>query len=241
MTQPQADLARQHQRRRFRTRPTPACACRRSCRAATSWWWRTRTWRSCGPPRLRSPGSTTSPTSISPVPISTFQVPGLDMDGAPQPPMTGCHQPSERFTGTVDSVRVVRAGLAPRRHRRPVRTEGSRLLHAGRRPAGADRASSNDVTIDSRGLIYLIDRSPRRRRHRNCNVWMDLRATHDARSATIDYAIGKKNPNLPFHPAVRAGDFIFVSGQVGKDADSNMIARLHRRGDRGHHRDRSSA
>jgi enamine deaminase RidA (YjgF/YER057c/UK114 family) len=29
---------------------------------------------------------------------------------------------------------------------------------------------------------------------------------------------------LPFHPAVRAGDFIFVSGQVAKDADGNMIA-----------------
>jgi reactive intermediate/imine deaminase len=38
------------------------------------------------------------------------------------------------------------------------------------------------------------------------------------------YAIGKKNPNLPFHPAVRAGDFIFVSGQVAKDAEGNMIA-----------------
>jgi reactive intermediate/imine deaminase len=37
-------------------------------------------------------------------------------------------------------------------------------------------------------------------------------------------AIGKKNPNLPFHPAVRAGDFIFVSGQVAKDADGNMCA-----------------
>jgi 2-iminobutanoate/2-iminopropanoate deaminase len=34
--------------------------------------------------------------------------------------------------------------------------------------------------------------------------------------------IGKKNPNLPFHPAVRAGDFIFISGQVAKDADGNM-------------------
>jgi 2-iminobutanoate/2-iminopropanoate deaminase len=31
------------------------------------------------------------------------------------------------------------------------------------------------------------------------------------------YAIGKKNPNLPFHPAVRAGDF-------AKDADGNMIS-----------------
>src|ERR1044071_839101 len=34
--------------------------------------------------------------------------------------------------------------------------------------------------------------------------------------------IGKRNPNLPFHPAVRAGDFIFISGQVAKDAEGNM-------------------
>ncbi|HWA47378.1 MAG TPA: RidA family protein [Dongiaceae bacterium] len=34
--------------------------------------------------------------------------------------------------------------------------------------------------------------------------------------------IGKRNPNLPFHPAVRAGDFIFVSGQVAKDENGNM-------------------
>jgi 2-iminobutanoate/2-iminopropanoate deaminase len=36
------------------------------------------------------------------------------------------------------------------------------------------------------------------------------------------YPIGKKNPNLPFHPAVRAGDFIFVSGQVAKDENGEM-------------------
>jgi len=35
---------------------------------------------------------------------------------------------------------------------------------------------------------------------------------------------GKKNPNLPFHPAVRAGDFVYVSGQVAKDAAGNMVA-----------------
>jgi len=35
--------------------------------------------------------------------------------------------------------------------------------------------------------------------------------------------LGKKNPNLPFHPGIRAGDFIFVSGQVPKDADGNMF------------------
>lgn len=36
------------------------------------------------------------------------------------------------------------------------------------------------------------------------------------------YPIGKKNPNLPFHPGMRAGDFIYVSGQVAKDADGKM-------------------
>jgi 2-iminobutanoate/2-iminopropanoate deaminase len=47
----------------------------------------------------------------------------------------------------------------------------------------------------------------------------------DARATRKDiHPIGRKNPNLPFHPAVRAGDFIFVSGQVAKDADGNMIS-----------------
>lgn len=35
---------------------------------------------------------------------------------------------------------------------------------------------------------------------------------------------GKKNPNLPFHPAVRAGDFVFLSGQVAKDESGNMVS-----------------
>src|ERR1700733_1852924 len=38
------------------------------------------------------------------------------------------------------------------------------------------------------------------------------------------YPIDKKNQTLPFHPAVRAGDFIFVSGQVAKDENGNMIS-----------------
>jgi reactive intermediate/imine deaminase len=41
-------------------------------------------------------------------------------------------------------------------------------------------------------------------------------------SKSVRQVFGKKNPNLPFHPAVRAGDFIFVSGQVAKDAEGNM-------------------
>ena len=37
-------------------------------------------------------------------------------------------------------------------------------------------------------------------------------------------AFGKKNPNLPFYPAVRAGDFIFISGQVPKDENGVMFS-----------------
>lgn len=92
-----------------------------------------------------------------PVPIATINVPGLDTDGATQPKMTGCHQPSERFNGTVIPFAWFAQGLqvfdvadpfAPRR-----------VAHYLPDPApGQERASSNDVTIDSRGLIYLIDR-----------------------------------------------------------------------------------
>jgi hypothetical protein len=90
-----------------------------------------------------------------PLPIATFQVPGLDRDGNPQPPMTGCHQPSERFTGTVlpfawfaQGLRLVDVAdpFAPKGHVLPETTPG------------ADRPSSNDVTIADRGLIYLVDR-----------------------------------------------------------------------------------
>jgi len=35
---------------------------------------------------------------------------------------------------------------------------------------------------------------------------------------------GKKNPNLPFYPAVRAGDFVYLSGQVAKDESGNMVS-----------------
>jgi len=92
-----------------------------------------------------------------PIPIATWQVAGLDPDGAPQPPLTGCHQPSERLAGTVIPFAWFAQGLrlvdiadpfAPR--------EVGHFLPDP--PAGADRVSSNDVTIDDRGLIYLVDR-----------------------------------------------------------------------------------
>ncbi len=92
-----------------------------------------------------------------PVPISTFQVPGLDVDGRPQPPMTGCHQPSERFAGTIIPFAWFAQGLRIVDIADPFAPKevGYYMPDA---PAGAERASSNDVTMDSRGLIYLIDR-----------------------------------------------------------------------------------
>src|ERR1044071_2179526 len=57
-------------------------------------------------------------------------------------------------------------------------------------------------------------------------MWMRRRrrsASHEEKRVSNDITpIGKKNPNLPFHPAVRAGDFIYVSGQVAKDEKGNM-------------------
>jgi hypothetical protein len=90
-----------------------------------------------------------------PVPFASFQVAGVD--GAPQPEFTGCHQPSERVTGTEIPVAWFAYGLrvvdianphTPREvaHFRPPA------------PAGHARVSSNDVCVDDRGLLYLIDR-----------------------------------------------------------------------------------
>lgn len=90
-----------------------------------------------------------------PVPISSVQI--GDLDGAPQPIMMGCHQPSEIITSTEIPVAWFAQGLriidiadphAPRE-----------VAHYVPDPApGAKVAQSNDVTVDDRGLIYLLDR-----------------------------------------------------------------------------------
>ncbi|HYB70629.1 MAG TPA: hypothetical protein VEH80_08165, partial [Candidatus Bathyarchaeia archaeon] len=90
-----------------------------------------------------------------PVPISTFQLAGID--GSPQPEFTGCHQPCERVTGTEIPVAWFAHGL---------RIVDVAQPHAPREvahflpepPAGQPRVSSNDVEVDGRGLLYLIDR-----------------------------------------------------------------------------------
>ena len=96
-------------------------------------------------------------SETAPVPISTFQVDGLDPDGAPQPPMTGCHQPSERFTGTIVPCAWFAQGLRLLDISDPFAPKEIGSFQPDP-PAGRERASSNDVTLDDRGLLYLVDR-----------------------------------------------------------------------------------
>jgi len=93
----------------------------------------------------------------APVPIGTFQVAGIDPDGAAQAPMTGCHQPSERINGTIVPCAWFAQGLRLLDISDPFAPKevGSYVPDP---PAGHARASSNDVTLDERGLLYLVDR-----------------------------------------------------------------------------------
>jgi hypothetical protein len=92
-----------------------------------------------------------------PVSIATWQVPGLDIDGAPQPPMTGCHQPSERFLGTIVPFAWFAQGLRLVDFADPYAPREVGYYMPDPAP-GAERPSSNDVTVDDRGLVYLVDR-----------------------------------------------------------------------------------
>lgn len=90
-----------------------------------------------------------------PVPISTFQLD--EFDGSPQPEYMGCHQPSEVITSTEIPVAWFAKGM---------RIVDIANPHAPREIAyyvpdpapGAKMAQSNDITVDERGLIYLLDR-----------------------------------------------------------------------------------
>jgi hypothetical protein len=90
-----------------------------------------------------------------PMPFASFQIDGID--GSPTKEMTGCHQPVEDVRGTEIPVAWFGNGL---------RIVDIKNPHAPREvasfmppvPEGSDRVSSNDVFVDGRGLIYLIDR-----------------------------------------------------------------------------------
>ena len=71
--------------------------------------------------------------------------------------MTGCHQPSERFNGTVIPFAWFAHGLRLVDIADPFRPKEVGY-YVPDVPQGYERVSSNDVTIDSRGLVYLVDR-----------------------------------------------------------------------------------
>jgi hypothetical protein len=90
-----------------------------------------------------------------PMPFASFQLDHLGDKEAP--PMTGCHQPVEKITGMEVPVAWFANGL---------RVVDISKPHAPREvahyvpdlPQGSRRVSSNDVFVDGRGLIYLLDR-----------------------------------------------------------------------------------
>jgi len=90
-----------------------------------------------------------------PVPFATFQIDALD--GTPQPKATGCHQPIEKITGTeipaawfAHGMRIIDISLP--------RAPGEVAYFVPDPAPGAERPASNDVFVDDRGLIYLVDR-----------------------------------------------------------------------------------
>ena len=76
--------------------------------------------------------------------------------GTPRP-QTGCHQPCEVVTGTEIPVAWFAYGL------RVIDISNPHALkevayYMPDVPEGSERVQSNDVTVDNRGLIYLLDR-----------------------------------------------------------------------------------
>ncbi len=93
----------------------------------------------------------------NPIPVSTFQVAGLESVGEPAQPYTGCHQPSERVTGTVIPFAWFSRGLRLVDISDPHSPAEVGHFEPDPQP-GCERLCANDVTSDDRELIYLIDR-----------------------------------------------------------------------------------
>jgi hypothetical protein len=91
----------------------------------------------------------------NPVPISTFQ---LDyVDGKPRPLTSGCHQPVEEFEDDDIPVAWFSEGLHVVNVSNPHRpVEVAHFVPPV--PPGQKRVQSNDLCLDDRGLIYLVDR-----------------------------------------------------------------------------------
>jgi hypothetical protein len=90
-----------------------------------------------------------------PVPVATFQVDGVH--GKPNTEMTGCHQPVEIIRGTEIPVAWFAQGLRFIDFSNPMAPRET-AHYMPDPPQGESRVSSNDVFMDDRGLVYLMDR-----------------------------------------------------------------------------------
>ncbi|HEV2575094.1 hypothetical protein [Methylocella sp. CPCC 101449] len=88
-----------------------------------------------------------------PVPVATFQVEGIH--GKSNPSMTGCHQPVEHIRGTEIPVAWFAQGLRFLDISNPMQPRETAHYIPD---APGRRVSSNDVFMDDRGLVYLLDR-----------------------------------------------------------------------------------
>ncbi len=91
-----------------------------------------------------------------PIPVGTFQLP--ELVGKPSPLMTGCHQPVETIIGTEVPAAWFASGLRVIDIANPLAMKQAAWWMPDV-PSGAQRVCSNDVFVDARGLIYLVDRN----------------------------------------------------------------------------------
>ena len=90
-----------------------------------------------------------------PIPVATFQVDGVH--GHRNPQMTGCHQPVENIVSTEIPIAWFAQGLRFVDISNPMSPKET--AHYIPDPADkSGRVSSNDVFMDERGLVYLLDR-----------------------------------------------------------------------------------
>jgi len=90
-----------------------------------------------------------------PMPVASFQVEGVN--GKKNQEMTGCHQPIETITTTEVPFAWFAQGLRILDISNP---NGPREVasYIPDVPPGSDRVCSNDVFLDQRNLIYVVDR-----------------------------------------------------------------------------------
>jgi hypothetical protein len=92
----------------------------------------------------------------NPIPVSTFQLP--ELVGVESPLMTACHQTVETIVGSEVPAAWFASGLRIIDIANPLAMKQAAWWMPDV-PPGADRVCSNDVYVDHRGLIYLIDRN----------------------------------------------------------------------------------